>query len=122
MLFPDLYQVQNITNLETNKFEAQIVLNAKHDIFKGHFPENPVMPGVCMMQIIKEIAEQIIGYNVTLTQSNNIKFMALINPEVTPNLRLEFEITEVENEVKVKNTTYFNDVTALKLSSTYAKN
>ena len=122
MLFPDLYQVQNITNLETNKFEAQIVLNAKHDIFKGHFPENPVMPGVCMMQIIKEIAEQIIGYNVTLTQSNNIKFMALINPEVTPNLRLEFEITEVENEVKVKNTTYFNDVTALKLSSTYTKN
>ena len=122
MLFPDLYQVQNITNLETNKFEAQIILNAKHTIFTGHFPENPVMPGVCMMQIIKEITEQIIGYNVTLMQSNNIKFMALINPEVTPNLRLEFEITEVENEVKVKNSTYFNDVTALKLSSTYAKN
>lgn len=122
MLFPSLYQIQNIANLEANKYEAQIVLDAKHEIFKGHFPGNPVMPGVCMMQIIKEITEQIIGYSVTLTQSNNIKFMALINPEVTPLLRLEFEITEADNEIKVKNTTHFNDVTALKLSSTYIKN
>lgn len=122
MLFPSLYQIQNIANLEANKYEAQIVLDAKHEIFKGHFPGNPVMPGVCMMQIIKEITEQIIGYSVTLTQSNNIKFMALINPEVNPLLRLEFEIIEADNKIKVKNTTHFNDVTALKLSSIYIKN
>jgi len=122
MLFPSLYQIQSITNVETNKFEAQIILDAKHEIFNGHFPNNPVMPGVCMMQIIKEITEQIIGCQVRLIESNNIKFMALINPVVTPNLRLEFEIVAIENEIKVKNVTYFNDTVALKLSSLYSKN
>ena len=53
---------------------------------------------------------------------SNVKFMALINPEITPELRLELDITTTEeNFIKVKNTAYFNETTALKLNSIYKK-
>jgi 3-hydroxyacyl-[acyl-carrier-protein] dehydratase len=48
--------------------------------------------------------------------------MALINPETNPELRLELDITTTDHDlVKVKNTTYFNDTVALKLSNVYKK-
>ncbi|UYW00987.1 3-hydroxyacyl-ACP dehydratase [Flavobacterium agricola] len=119
MLFPNLYHVEQLSKNDSNLVEAVVVLNPAHEIFSGHFPNNPVLPGVCMMQIIKEITEQVVAHKLSLVQSNNIKFMALINPEVTPILRLELEINEIDAGIKVKNTTYFNDVTALKLSSTF---
>lgn len=99
-----------------------IRVNPAHEIFKGHFPGNPVMPGVCMMQIIKELVEQATGTPLFMQSLANVKFMALINPEETPELRLELNISQTEdNLVKVKNTTYFNDTVALKLASTYKK-
>ena len=48
--------------------------------------------------------------------------MALINPEVNAKLTLDLEIFENEaSEVKVKNTTSFDETVALKLSNTYKK-
>lgn len=121
MLLKEFYQVQFIEKISETKFVVTIVLNEKHDVFKGHFPGNPVTPGVCMMQIIKELTQEITGFSLQLKSSNNVKFMALINPEETPELRLELEILPNEDEVKVKNTSSFGETVALKLSNTYKK-
>lgn len=121
MLLKDFYQIQIIDKISDTKYVAQILLNEKHDVFKGHFPGNPVTPGVCMMQIIKELVQNITGFSLQLKSSSNVKFMALINPEVTPELKLELEITSIEDDVKVKNATSFGETVALKLSNTYKK-
>ncbi|HLU51883.1 MAG TPA: hypothetical protein VKZ42_06935 [Flavobacteriaceae bacterium] len=120
MLLKDFYTVENIANPEENRYLATVLLNPKHEIFKGHFPGNPVTPGVCMMQIIKELTEKIVQHKLFLQNAVNVKFMALINPETTPRLQLQLEISkEGENLVKVKNTTTFDETVALKLSNTY---
>lgn len=122
MLLQDFYTLDTLENLENGKHLATITLNKNHAIFKGHFPGNPVTPGVCMMQIIKEITEGILHINLQMTTTSNVKFMALINPEVNATLTLELEISENEaEEIKVKNTTKFEDTVALKLSNTYKK-
>lgn len=121
MLLKDFYQIQIIDKISDTKYVAQILLNENHDVFKGHFPGNPVTPGVCMMQIIKELSQNITGFSLQLKSSSNVKFMALINPEVTPELKLELEITSIEDDVKVKNATSFGETVALKLSNTYKK-
>ncbi|HOZ73836.1 MAG TPA: 3-hydroxyacyl-ACP dehydratase [Flavobacterium sp.] len=121
MLLKDFYKIMSLDKNE-NQHQAIIVVNEKHEVFKGHFPGNPIMPGVCMMQIIKELTEQITGCQLVLQTLSNVKFMALINPDVTPELRLELDIIETEDGlVKVKNASYFNETTALKLSSVYKK-
>ncbi len=97
----------------------EIVINNNHEIFKGHFPDNPVMPGVCMIQIIKEITESVIGKKLFMEKCSNVKFLAIINPDKTPKLTLELQITKIDSKVKVKNTTKFEDTVALKLSAQY---
>lgn len=121
MLLQDFYKVLSLEKNE-QRHEAVILVNEKHDVFKGHFPGNPIMPGVCMMQIIKELTEEITESILVMQSLSNVKFMALINPEATPELRLELDITTTEEGlIKVKNTSYFNETTALKLSSVYKK-
>lgn len=118
MLIEGLYTIQGFTQIEET-VTATIKLNKEHAIFKGHFPGNPVMPGVCMIQIIKELTEQAVGKDLFLSVSSNIKFMAIINPEKNDTLVLTLNIIENENEVKVKNTTSFEETLALKLSATF---
>ena len=122
MLLKDFYKVVSLENTAENKHLVLIQVNAEHEVFKGHFPGNPIMPGVCMMQIIKELTEQISGSSLFMQSLSNVKFMALINPFNTPELRLELDISTADADlVKVKNLTYFDDTLALKLSSVYRK-
>ena len=119
MLLYDFYTVENISDLGDGHFIAKILLNADHDIFKGHFPGNPVTPGVCMMQIVKNLAEKITSKILFLSSASNVKFMAIINPLINPNLELKLEISEKDGELKVKNTTLFGETIALKMSVNY---
>ena len=116
----DFYTV--ISHEKTEKgFRAHITLNKDHQIFNGHFPGNPVTPGVCMMQIVKDLTENFTASKLFLKSASNVKFMAIINPFETPDLVLELDINENEDEIKVKNTTTFGGTIALKLSVTYKK-
>jgi len=119
MLLKNFYTVNTINKVADQSFLVEVTLNEKHEVFKGHFPGNPVTPGVGMMQIIKELTEEITGEKLFLSTASNVKFMALINPEVTPDLKLELDILVADQEIKVKNTTSFGETTALKLTNIY---
>ncbi|WP_299530360.1 3-hydroxyacyl-ACP dehydratase [Ulvibacterium sp.] len=118
MLIEGLYVIKDY-EYDQGTASTTIQLNKEHPIFKGHFPGNPVMPGVCMIQIIKELTEKATGKQLFLKVSSNIKFMAIINPEQNNILHLILNISSDEREVKVKNTTTFQDTLALKLSATF---
>ncbi|WBV59028.1 3-hydroxyacyl-ACP dehydratase [Chryseobacterium camelliae] len=118
-ILADFYTLQSYEQAENGNYVAYIHLNKDHDIFKGHFPGNPVTPGVCMMQIIKELTEEFTGKKLFLKSASNVKFMAIINPFETPELTLQMDISENDEEVKVKNTTSFGETIALKMSVNY---
>jgi len=120
-ILTDFYTLENHQKTDEGNFSANIKLNENHEIFKGHFPGNPVTPGVCMMQIVKELTEEFTGKKLFLKSASNVKFMAIINPFETPDLHIQLMVSETEEEVKVKNTTSFGETIALKLSATYKK-
>ena len=120
-LLKDFYKITSLEKQADGKAFATITLNKNHDIFNGHFPDNPVTPGVCMMQIVKEISETLSESKLLVKSASNIKFMAIINPEETPDLLLEFDLSEVDDVLKVKNTTKFGETIALKMSVQYQK-
>ena len=72
----------NISNLEIIGFDikADLLINTSHKIFEGHFPGQPVVPGVCMMQMVKEIMEQVMGKKTDLIKAYEMKFLAIIDP------------------------------------------
>lgn len=118
MLIEGLYTVQNIEQND-EEVNATVKLHAEHDVFKGHFPGNPIMPGVCMIQMIKELTEKTTGKELFLSVANNVKFMAKINPEENEIINLNLKISEEDGIVKVKNITSFDETIALKLSTTF---
>jgi 3-hydroxyacyl-[acyl-carrier-protein] dehydratase len=95
MLQSDFFDIHN---LETAGFDikADLVINAAHKIFEGHFPGHPVVPGVCMMQMVKEIIEQVFGKKTNLVSAVEMKFLSIINPEENTNIQavLKYKIEE----------------------------
>jgi 3-hydroxyacyl-[acyl-carrier-protein] dehydratase len=71
--------------------KAVTLLNPGHHIFDGHFPGNPVVPGVCQVQMVKELVEKALDHPVRLFESDTIKFLSMISPVANP--QLEFDIT-----------------------------
>lgn len=118
MLIKNLYKILSIER-EGDKVNTTIFIYKEHEVFKGHFPNDPVMPGVCMIQIIKEITEQVVDKKLFMAQSNNIKFKAIINPETHPELQLQLTIKNDREHIKVKNVTKFGDTVALQMSATF---
>ena len=120
MLLKDFYSVEVLEKTADLTYKAVVVLNPNHAVFKGHFPNNPVTPGVCMMQIIKELSEEVTQSKLFMNASSNVKFMAIINPNIHPRLHIDLEfVGDLNTEFKVKNTSVFEDTVALKMVNTY---
>lgn len=116
MLIPHFYSVTEF-NFTDSRLKAIIELNPEHDVFKGHFPNNPVTPGVCMLQILKELTEQATNTNLFIKECSNVKFMALINPEVNPILDILIDVVKVEENFKIKASASFKETVALKVNA-----
>jgi 3-hydroxyacyl-[acyl-carrier-protein] dehydratase len=79
MLLGHFFTIQSI-KAEAGIINASLQINAAHEIFEGHFPGQPVVPGVCMVQLIKELVESVIAKKTTMAAAAEIKFLAVINP------------------------------------------
>ena len=66
---------------ENGKTKALISFERGHPIFDGHFPGHPVVPGVCMIQILREVMEIEVAQKLRITFGDNLKFLSIINPD-----------------------------------------
>jgi 3-hydroxyacyl-[acyl-carrier-protein] dehydratase len=102
-------------HIESDVIKATLELNEKHKIFDGHFPGQPVVPGVCMMQMIKEVTETALGKKLRLTKAAEFKFLKIIDPNDTKVIKMQLTYnTEEAGETNFV-ASLFND------SSTYFK-
>ncbi|MEP7168628.1 MAG: hypothetical protein ABI855_04605 [Bacteroidota bacterium] len=76
-------------NKETNQFSANVLLNPDHPVYKGHFPEMPVAPGVALTGMVQEILEGQMHRPLFLSEASDIKFVRL----VLPNDQNEYEVS-----------------------------
>ncbi len=112
-------QFEYDTTLGTIK--AELALNANSDIFKGHFPQTPVLPGVCMMQMIKELIEKTSHNQWQLQKATNIKYLSLVQPD-GENLFFDITLKPLPDEtLLVNNVLTKGAITCMKFSGTYIK-
>ena len=83
MLKNDFYEVVS-KEIAEGRINSTIRFNAGHSIFTGHFPGQPVVPGVCMMMIIKELLAEHYGGSVLIRKAPQVKFLKMIVPELSP--------------------------------------
>jgi 3-hydroxyacyl-[acyl-carrier-protein] dehydratase len=97
---------------------ALLSLNRDHNILKGHFPGQPVVPGVCMMQMIKELVAYHLKRDLRLANADNMKFLSVLNPDKICDVEANISY-HVENEMISLNASLFSgSVTFFKLKAT----
>ncbi|MEN8255170.1 MAG: hypothetical protein ABFR33_06835 [Verrucomicrobiota bacterium] len=59
---------------------AGIVFGEGFSGFKGHFPEQPVLPGVCQIALAMAMADRMRGTRQSLVEVVNAKFVSMVRP------------------------------------------
>ncbi len=110
----DFFKITKLVETSSGELSAKVELNPEHEIFAGHFPGNPVVPGVMTIQIINEVLAKHIEKQILLTEGNNIKFTSMIQPENTPEIdvKIKFKVGEggyydVKAEILSENKVFF---------------
>ena len=110
MFLNSLYTIERIQREgNINKLSVLIRLNPSHGIFKGHFPGNPILPGVCIIQILKEILMYHFNKNLTLTYAGSIKYFSIINPVMNSVIKFDIELSEMGNNKISCNTFLYSE-------------
>ena len=90
MLIQDFYIIHS-SNKSENSLFTEIHLNPEHEVYKGHFPQQAVVPGVIQLQIIKELLEKDLSINLMIKEVIMAKYLNMITPEENPVLEITIE-------------------------------
>jgi 3-hydroxyacyl-[acyl-carrier-protein] dehydratase len=119
MLAGNFYTIVESQQTE-QAFAALLALNAAHPIFEGHFPGQPVVPGVCMLQTIQELLEKRLQRKLLLQKANNMKFLVLIDPVAQPQVNTELQYSVQEDGTVKASAVIKNDSTVfMKFQGTF---
>jgi 3-hydroxyacyl-[acyl-carrier-protein] dehydratase len=88
MILGDLFQAK--MQHDPGVITAQLTLNAAHPIFEGHFPTQPVVPGVCMMLLMRELLENALGQPLSLVSADHAKFLTMLRPGDTVQAEIHY--------------------------------
>jgi len=76
MLNGDFYRI-----IEQEDLHFKVQVNADHKIYQGHFPEYPITPGACLLQMTQELLSIVKGRKMHLQSVTNLKFVAVHTPD-----------------------------------------
>jgi len=105
LFYTDQFQVTEKT------ISAVISLNDGHKIFSGHFPGQPILPGVCMIHIVKELLVKALQTDLRLIKTDQIKFLTVIDPRHTPSFHVKIDFDWMDTETIKASGSFFNGTT-----------
>lgn len=113
-------KIQNLL-LSRSKTSFRLRLNPEHFIYQAHFPGEPVTPGVCILQIGKELLAELLQESLEITHVKNVKFLSVISPLKEKEISYIFkkiETSEDSQEVKAQIIVASDEETKAKISFT----
>jgi 3-hydroxyacyl-[acyl-carrier-protein] dehydratase len=78
-----------------------IKLNKEHPVFEGHFPGNPILPGVCTVQIVRELLSKALDVDLRLSKAGNIKYLGFVNPISNPDMQFQMTFKQATDPVAI---------------------
>jgi 3-hydroxyacyl-[acyl-carrier-protein] dehydratase len=117
MLRDPLFKIVSV-NADNSAVVASIEIDIDNEILKGHFPDQPVVPGASMLQLVKEVLATTINKPVRLVKADNIKFLSIIDPSVA-SLQLNISYQLTDNDIKIHAILSVGDTTYMKLQAAF---
>lgn len=99
-----------------------VLLDASHVIYQAHFPGQPITPGVCIIQIAKELLEDFVRQPLEVQRVKNVKFLSVLSPVDTPAVTYVLsKVTADDNGYKAQAEVKAGDTSLAKISFTCKK-
>lgn len=76
-----------------------ISLNPNHQVYQGHFPGDPICPGVCSIQTIRECAEVALTQKVVISAISQCRFSELLTPVKNTELLVKLSFDKSGDDV-----------------------
>lgn len=74
------------------------------NVYDGHFPGDPVCPGVCNIETIKECAMILTGETLRYSTIKQCRLTALATPSVSPEVDVQIALSESASGYNVQAT------------------
>ena len=100
----DLFKVESrMEGLPEGQSGFNIILNPDHLIYKAHFPGQPVIPGVCILQMLQELLSIQVGKQLFIKNIKNAKFISMMSPVTDARVSVLFSsVTPEEGGIKAQ--------------------
>jgi 3-hydroxymyristoyl/3-hydroxydecanoyl-(acyl carrier protein) dehydratase len=72
--------VTNSSPLQPSVIETEFTVPADSPWFSGHFPDNPILPGVAQLEMVVAAITGISGKNLYVSRLGRVKFKNLVRP------------------------------------------
>jgi len=84
--------------------------------FEGHFPDNPIVPGVVIVEAMAQTAGVVVSENLNNKNDQSVLFMSInkakFRKPVLPNYKIKFYVellNNIKNVYKFMGRAYYND-------------
>jgi 3-hydroxyacyl-[acyl-carrier-protein] dehydratase len=116
-----IFKIEELQH-DASPITASLSINKNSSIFEGHFPGQPVVPGACMLQLVKDVLEEVLHMPILLKKAGNIKFINMITPANNPTAKLtiSYKITD-DGSISINANLLTGEVTCFKLQAVYIK-
>jgi 3-hydroxyacyl-[acyl-carrier-protein] dehydratase len=123
MLKDNFFSIQNYTLTDNRKANFSIELNPEHKIYHVHFPNNPITPGACIIQMAKELFSFVEQKDLNIKKIKTVKFIHPIIPATHPLINYQMEWGEIQQHEPyyVKINVYWEDIIFSKMKLYLAK-
>lgn len=104
MLIDTMFELKSL-GTDGNRIEATLGIITESPIYKAHFPQRPITPGVCIIQIVQEVIEKACNTKLLLANARNVKFLNTLSPDSTTevSLSIEYDPTSLSANAVMKN-------------------
>ena len=110
--------IEECNILEHGKIgESYRTFSENEYFFKGHFPNNPIVPGVVIVEAMAQTAGVVVSQNLSNSKDHSVLFMSInkakFRKPVLPNYQLKFYvelINNIKNVYKFLGKAYHNEI------------
>jgi 3-hydroxyacyl-[acyl-carrier-protein] dehydratase len=89
----ELYRISSCQQ-DDGSIVCTVRYNNASEIFGGHFPGRPIVPGVCTLQMIADLLQETLQKKLRLVSAPNVKFLQLITPDIEPVATITWTVSD----------------------------
>jgi 3-hydroxymyristoyl/3-hydroxydecanoyl-(acyl carrier protein) dehydratase len=90
----------NTYKIEKEHGEASVTFLPEDPLFRGHFEEEPILPGVALIDAVVVLVSRAMGKTMRLKKLSYVKFFQIVKPGQP--IQLSFDWSQKEGYVKVQ--------------------